>query len=95
MILDNFRLDGRVALVTGASQGLGQSMAIGLAEAGADIVALDRNSSEQTGHTVSGLGRRFKEIRGAAYRATGGRNLWRARPSILDSLSRSRSAHRR
>lgn len=63
MILDNFRLDGRVALVTGASQGLGQAMAIGLAEAGADIVALDRKDSEQTGQIVSGLGRRFKEVR--------------------------------
>jgi 2-dehydro-3-deoxy-D-gluconate 5-dehydrogenase len=63
MIFDNFRLDGRVALVTGACQGLGQSMAIGLAEAGADIVALDRNSSEQTGQTVSRLGRHFKEVR--------------------------------
>ena len=63
MILDNFRLDGRVALVTGASQGLGQAMAIGLAEAGADIVALDRKDSEQTGQIVGGLGRRFKEVR--------------------------------
>ena len=63
MILDNFRLDGRVALVTGASQGLGQAMAIGLAEAGADIAALDRKDSEQTGQIVGGLGRRFKEVR--------------------------------
>jgi len=63
MILDNFRLDNRVALVTGASQGLGQAMAIGLAEAGADIVALDRKDSEQTGQIVGGLGRRFKEVR--------------------------------
>ena len=64
MILDLFRLDGRVALVTGAGQGLGQAMAIGLAEAGADIVALDRRECEQTGQAVMALGRRFKSITG-------------------------------
>ncbi len=37
MILDKFKLDGRVALVTGASAGLGQAIAIALAEAGADV----------------------------------------------------------
>jgi NAD(P)-dependent dehydrogenase (short-subunit alcohol dehydrogenase family) len=39
MILDSFKLDGKVALVTGASAGLGASMAIAHAEAGADVVA--------------------------------------------------------
>ena len=42
MTLEAFRLTGRVALVTGAAQGLGAAMAIGLAEAGADLVVLDR-----------------------------------------------------
>jgi 2-deoxy-D-gluconate 3-dehydrogenase len=37
LILDAFKLGGRVALVTGASTGLGQAIAIGLAEAGADV----------------------------------------------------------
>ena len=41
MIIDSFRLDGKVALVTGAARGLGQGMSLALAEAGADIVALD------------------------------------------------------
>jgi 2-deoxy-D-gluconate 3-dehydrogenase len=41
MILDKFRLTDKVALVTGCSTGLGQGMAIGLAEAGADIVGID------------------------------------------------------
>lgn len=62
MILDSFRLDGRVALVTGASQGLGQAMAIALAEAGADVVALDRCNSDQTGEAVLALGRRFRQV---------------------------------
>ncbi|HEY6046006.1 MAG TPA: 2-dehydro-3-deoxy-D-gluconate 5-dehydrogenase KduD [Pyrinomonadaceae bacterium] len=38
MVLDQFKLEGKVALVTGASAGLGQAIAIALAEAGADVV---------------------------------------------------------
>ena len=41
MILDDFKLDGKVAIVTGAARGLGQAMAIGLAEAGADVALVD------------------------------------------------------
>ncbi len=41
-VLDLFRLDGRVALVTGGSQGLGESMALGLAQAGAATVVASR-----------------------------------------------------
>jgi 2-deoxy-D-gluconate 3-dehydrogenase len=62
MILDLFKLDGKVALVTGAGQGLGQGMALALAEAGADIVGLDRGSSESTGEAVRALGRRYQQI---------------------------------
>jgi 2-deoxy-D-gluconate 3-dehydrogenase len=40
MILDSFRLDGRVALVTGGNRGLGQACAVALAEAGADVALL-------------------------------------------------------
>jgi 2-deoxy-D-gluconate 3-dehydrogenase len=47
-ILDSFSLSGKVALVTGASRGLGQTMAIGLAEAGANIVGLDMTGCEDT-----------------------------------------------
>jgi len=55
-----FDLSGRVALVTGAAQGLGQAMALALAEAGADILAVDRNEegAEQTAHAITSLGRR-------------------------------------
>jgi 2-deoxy-D-gluconate 3-dehydrogenase len=41
--LDMFRLDGRTALVTGARRGIGKAMAIALAEAGADIIAVSRS----------------------------------------------------
>ncbi len=63
-VLDKFRLDGKVALVTGASQGLGQAMAVGLAEAGADIAGLDRTPDcQETCQQVEALGRRFLTLR--------------------------------
>ena len=41
-VLDRFRLDGRRAVVTGASRGLGRVMALALAEAGADVIITGR-----------------------------------------------------
>ncbi|MEV4090423.1 SDR family NAD(P)-dependent oxidoreductase, partial [Nonomuraea fuscirosea] len=43
-MLERFRLDGKVAIVTGASSGLGVAFARGLAEAGADVVIGDRRA---------------------------------------------------
>jgi 2-deoxy-D-gluconate 3-dehydrogenase len=57
-ILDDFKLDGRVALVTGAGRGLGQGLAVGLAEAGADVAVLDVVSLDETREQVSALDRR-------------------------------------
>jgi len=57
-ILDAFRLDDRVALVTGASTGLGQAIAIGLAEAGANVACHgNTRSAEATCDAISQLGR--------------------------------------
>lgn len=62
-VLDLFRLDGRVALITGASRGLGQAMAVGLAEAGADIAGLDRTPDcNETCAQVEALGRRYLNL---------------------------------
>jgi NAD(P)-dependent dehydrogenase (short-subunit alcohol dehydrogenase family) len=59
-ILDSFRLDGKVAIVTGASSGLGVAFATGLAEAGADIAICARRVEklEETRGRVERIGRR-------------------------------------
>ncbi len=62
-VLDLFRLDGKVALVTGAGRGLGRGIAVGLAEAGADVAGLYRTSCQETRAAVEALGRRFFPIR--------------------------------
>jgi NAD(P)-dependent dehydrogenase (short-subunit alcohol dehydrogenase family) len=59
-VLDRFRLDGKVAIVTGASSGLGAAFAVGLAEAGADVAICARRVErlEETAARVRELGRR-------------------------------------
>lgn len=52
-----FDLTGKRALVTGASGGLGQAMAVGLAEAGADIIAVSSSESRETVDQIRSLGR--------------------------------------
>ena len=57
-ILHSFRLDGKTAMVTGAARGLGQGMALALADAGANIVAIDILPAEDTRQQVEALGRK-------------------------------------
>jgi NAD(P)-dependent dehydrogenase (short-subunit alcohol dehydrogenase family) len=63
-LLDRFRLDGKVAIVTGASSGLGVTFAQGLAEAGADVVVAARRVDrlEETRALVEGEGRRCLSV---------------------------------
>ncbi len=63
MILEQFKLDGKVAIVTGASQGLGRAMAIALAEAGADIIGVSHSGNPSTGEQVEQLGRRYLNVK--------------------------------
>lgn len=61
-VLDQFKLDGKVALVTGCKRGIGKAMAVGLAEAGADIIGVSASlelSGSEVEKEVTALGRKF------------------------------------
>ena len=59
MVLNAFDLTGKVAIVTGCDTGLGQGMTLGLAQAGCDIVGINRKIPHDTAAQVLALGRRF------------------------------------
>ena len=62
-VLEQFNLAGKTALVTGCKRGIGKSMAVGLAEAGADVVGVSASlepSGSQVEKDVTALGRSFK-----------------------------------
>ena len=63
MILDKFKLDGKVAIVTGAGRGLGQGIAVGLAEAGADIALVDIIEMDETHEKIEALGRKCIQVK--------------------------------
>jgi 2-deoxy-D-gluconate 3-dehydrogenase len=65
-ILDRFRLDGKVALVTGCRQGIGKAVALAFAEAGADIVGVSKRlepSGSEVEKAVIKEGRKFRACR--------------------------------
>lgn len=63
MILEQFKLDGKVAIVTGSARGLGRAMATGLAEAGADIALVDILDMKESQKQIETLGRRCIPIK--------------------------------
>jgi 2-dehydro-3-deoxy-D-gluconate 5-dehydrogenase len=66
MILDKFKIDGRVALVTGSATGIGRAIAVALAEAGADVACHCRKAGDAaaTVTEIEKLGRRAVEVTG-------------------------------
>jgi len=62
MSTDLFNLKGKVAVVTGSNKGLGQGIALGLAAAGADIVAVHRSDIGETKYEVEKAGRKFASV---------------------------------
>jgi 2-deoxy-D-gluconate 3-dehydrogenase len=66
LILDKFKLDGKIALVTGASGGLGAAMAIALAEAGADVACHGHRegNADETCSQIEAMGRRAFPVAG-------------------------------
>jgi gluconate 5-dehydrogenase len=65
-VFDRFRLDGRTAMITGGSRGLGRAMAQALAEAGADLILVGReaDSLEKAKSELAKLGREVHVIVG-------------------------------
>ncbi len=63
MILDSFKLDGKVAIVTGANTGLGQGMCVALAEAGAKVAGVARRECDDTAALIKKNGGEFIAIK--------------------------------
>jgi 2-deoxy-D-gluconate 3-dehydrogenase len=71
MTLNNFQLDGRTAIVTGCNTGLGQGMALALAQAGADVVGINTSAPDQTRTEIEAMGRRFLDLRADLSQSSG------------------------
>ena len=78
MILDQFNLSGKTALVTGASRGLGEGMALALAQAGADIVGVARSENNPLITRIKELGRQVTWIQADLSRREESHNLIQA-----------------
>ena len=63
MILESFSLEGKVAIVTGCNTGLGQGIALGLAEAGCKVVGVNRSEPQETVEIMNAAGHAFLDVR--------------------------------
>jgi 2-deoxy-D-gluconate 3-dehydrogenase len=76
-VLQSFRLDGKVALVTGSSAGLGAAIAVALAEAGADVICHGNSRApESTCEAVRACGRRTAAVQADLARREAPARLW-------------------
>ena len=62
-ILDQFRLDGKKAIVTGGARGIGQATALAFAEAGADVAVMDIIDTSETVRLIKEMGREAYSIK--------------------------------
>ena len=77
-ILDSFRLDGKTAIVTGSAAGLGAAIALGLAEAGADVITHgNRRPADVTSKAIAALGRKTVALSADLSSTTGAEELFR------------------
>lgn len=86
MILDQFKLDGKTAVVTGCKRGIGLAIAVGLAEAGAEIIGVSA-SLELEGSEVE------KAVRATGHTFTAYQCDFNHRESVIDFLSTLRTRH--
>ncbi len=78
-ILDKFRLDGKLALVTGSAGGLGASIAIALAEAGASVACHgNRRPAQETSEKIRSLGRASRSFAADLSQPEGADSLYEA-----------------
>jgi 2-deoxy-D-gluconate 3-dehydrogenase len=83
-ILDQFRLDGKLALVTGSATGLGSAIAIALAEAGASVACHgNRRAAEETSEKIRSLGRVSHSFAADLSQADGADSLY---GSVLEAM---------
>lgn len=83
-ILDRFRLDGRLALVTGSASGLGAAIAIALAEAGASVACHgNRRAADTTSEQIRSLGRKGESFTGDLSKPDGADTLYEAVSSSM------------
>src|SRR5882762_3170060 len=83
---DLFNLSGKIALVTGCNKGIGRSMALGLAEAGADIIGVSA-SLELQGSAIE------KEIRSLGRKFTPYQSDLTSRPSLYEFIGKAKKEH--
>ena len=84
-----FDLTGKVAIVTGANTGIGQAIALALAEAGADVALAGRSRADETAEQVAALGRSAALIEADLVDDRAGPATWSTRPSPSSAGSTS------